>query len=104
MNRLLAFWESLGTSPGIAARILRYCVYFTLLFFAYACITVQLNWIDQLLLGILTVGLAWVMHRMSRSEMGTMALMYASMLATARYAYWRISSLVEAFRTHGQEI
>ena len=72
------------------ASLARIVVYAILLFFAFECVTLDFGWAEQGVLAVLTVVLAYAIHRISDSEIVTLALMFASMLATARYAYWRI--------------
>ncbi len=97
MNRILARWKSLGTGSGLWATMARLAVYAMLLFLAFECITIDFRWPEQAVLGILTILLAFAIHRISGSELVTLALMFASMLATARYAYWRLYTVFHAF-------
>ncbi len=104
MKQILARWRSLGTrsSPwAIGARIL---VYGMLLFFAFECVTIDFRWPEQAILGILTIVLAFAIHRISGSELITLALMFASMLATARYAYWRCFTVGQTLATSGHKV
>ena len=96
MKKILKSWRKLGASSGLSARLFRLAVYAWLLFFAFEFITIDFQWPVQLALGALTVVIAYALHRSSESEAVTMALMAASMLATARYAYWRYLSVVRA--------
>jgi len=82
----------------------RIIVYGTLLFLAFECVTIDFRWPEQAVLGILTIVLAFAIHRISNSELVTLALMFASMLATARYAYWRCFTVGHALATSGEKI
>lgn len=104
MKRILTRWNSLGTGAGFLASLGRLIVYAVLLFLAFECITVDFGWAEQTVLAVLTIVLAYLIHRISESNVVTLALMFASMLATGRYAYWRISTIAEAFATHGRAI
>jgi cellulose synthase (UDP-forming) len=96
MKRILIHWNTLGTTSHLAANIARLAVYAVLLFLAFECVTIPLRWPEQTVLGVLTIALAYAIHRISNAEVVTLALMFASMLATARYAYWRISTVIDA--------
>jgi cellulose synthase (UDP-forming) len=96
MRGLIGGWKRVGTGSSMWAGFARLLIYALLLFFALNCITVDFKWPEQGVLGILTIGLAFVIHGISDSELITLALMFASMLATARYAYWRCSSVFDA--------
>jgi cellulose synthase (UDP-forming) len=95
MKKILDKWSALGTASSFTAGILRLIVYALLLFLAFECITVDFNWFEQAVLGILTIAVAFALNSMSDSELITLALIFASMLATARYAYWRIVTLIQ---------
>jgi cellulose synthase (UDP-forming) len=96
MKRILEKWKALGTASSLTASLIRLIVYALLLFLAYECITVDFNWPEQAVLGGLTILLTFALHAVSDSEMVTLALMFASMLATARYAYWRFVTVYHA--------
>ncbi len=104
MKRLLHHWSALGTGSGFIAGVVRLLVYSVLLFLAFECITVDFNWSEQALLGILTIGLAFALNSISDTEMVTLALMFASMLATARYAYWRLVTIIHAIYGGSQHV
>ncbi|HEX3940402.1 MAG TPA: UDP-forming cellulose synthase catalytic subunit [Acidobacteriaceae bacterium] len=101
MKRILAHWNSLGTRATLAAGVARIVVYGVLLFLAFECVTINFRWPEQAMLGILTIVLAYGIHRASSSEGVTLALMFASMLATGRYAWWRISTTAETIASQG---
>ncbi len=96
MKQIVKIWRKLGVSSGLSARLFRFAFYAFLLFFAFEFITIDFQWPVQLVLGALTIVIAYVLHRVSTSEAATMVLMAASMLATARYAYWRYLSVLRA--------
>ncbi len=95
MKRILEHWKALGTASTFTAAVARLIVYALLLFLAYECITVDFNWSEQAVLGVLTIGLTLALNSISDSELVTLALMFASMLATARYAYWRYVTTIQ---------
>ena len=96
MKRLLGKWQSLGTATSFTSAVLRLIIYSLLLFLAFECVTVDFKWPEQAVLGVLTIVLTLTIHATSESELVTLALMFASMLATTRYAYWRFSTVVQA--------
>ena len=96
MRRLLRKWAGLGTATSFTATLARLITYALLLFFSLNCVTVLFKWPEQALLGTLTIGLAFAIHRTAKTEIVTLALMFASLLATARYAFWRCSMVFQA--------
>ncbi len=97
MTGLLGGWKALGTASGFMAKVIRLMIYACLLFLAFECTTIDFRWPEQAVLGGLTILLTFAVHFISDSELITLALMFASMLATARYAYWRYSTVFDAF-------
>ncbi len=104
MNGLVGRWTRVGTGSGVWAGFARLLTYALLLFFALNCIMVDFEWPEQAALGIVTIALGFVIHGISDSEVVTLSLMFASMLATARYAYWRCSSVFDAAVNPGQQV
>ncbi len=96
MKKILKIWRRLGVSSDLSARLFRFAVYALLLFLAFEFVTVDFDWPEQVVLGALTIVVAYALHLASGSETVTLALMLASMLATARYAYWRCLSVYRA--------
>ena len=104
MKRILARWQSLGTRSSLWASIARLIIYGILLFFAFECVTIDFKWPEQSVLSILTIALTFAIHSISDSELVTLALMFASMLATARYAYWRCTTVVEVLANPNHKV
>jgi cellulose synthase catalytic subunit (UDP-forming) len=104
MSSLIELWKKLGTAPGAGARLARLITYALLLFLAWNSVTTIFEWPEQGILGILTIALAVAVHKTSQKEMVTLALMFASMLATARYAFWRCSSVFNAAVDPGSRV
>ena len=104
MKKILVRWKSLGTKSSLWASIARIITYGSLLFLAFECTTIDFKWPEQAVLGILTIAITFAIHRISGSELVTLALMFASMLATARYAYWRCSTVIEALADPGHKL
>ena len=96
MRGLLRKWTGLGTATTLTATLARLVTYALLLFFSLNCVTVIFKWPEQAVLGTLTIALAFAIHRTSKTELVTLALMFASLLATARYAFWRCSMVFQA--------
>ncbi len=57
-------------------------------------VTVPLNWQRQLVLSVLTLAIAAWLDRRSRSHLTTLTLVLFSLYSTARYAFWRISTVI----------
>jgi cellulose synthase (UDP-forming) len=96
MRSLTKRWMSLGTASGRGAALARLFIYVFLAFLAIECITIDFAWPEQAALGILTIALTFFIHGRSKSELVTLILMYASVIATARYCYWRCSMVFAA--------
>jgi cellulose synthase (UDP-forming) len=96
VKRLLARWNLLGTGKSLPARLARLVIYGTLLFIAFECTTAQFLWPEQAVLGVITIVLTFAIHKISDSELVTLALMFASVSATLRYGYWRFSTVAAA--------
>ncbi len=60
-------------------------------------ISINLGWQEQAVFGGVTILVGLVANRLSGSRVVTIALMLISMIATFRYGWWRISSLVDYF-------
>jgi cellulose synthase (UDP-forming) len=91
-----------GKPTNVWIRLLRLIVLPVILFFAYQCITIKLKWPEQAVIGSVMILLAAIASRVfpKTSYSLTLVFMLVSMIATGRYAYWRISMVVEAFRAH----
>src|ERR1700684_2623472 len=96
MRALTSRWMRLGTASGSGAALARLFTYLFLAFLAIECITIDFEWPEQAALGILTIALTFFIHGRSKSELVTLILMFASVIATARYAYWRFSTVFAA--------
>ena len=104
MKGLIGHWQSVGTGSSTGAAFIRLLTYTLLLFLALNCVTIEFKWPEQAVLGILTIALAFAIHKRSQGELVTLALMFASMLATARYGFWRCSSVFQAAVDPGQRV
>ena len=82
----------------------RLLTYALLLFFALNCIMVDFSGRSRLSSGFSPSPWRFAIHGIADSELVTLALMFASMLATARYAYWRCSSVFDAAVNPGQQV
>ncbi len=104
MTELITRWGSFGASSGRLAGFIRFLIYCVLLFLAFECTSVQFDWPEQAALAVLTILVAYILHSVSQSNMVTLALMFASMLSTSRYAYWRISAVAKELGEHGKTV
>jgi cellulose synthase (UDP-forming) len=104
MNALTNRWMRLGTASGLGAALARLFTYLFLAFLALQCITIDFKWPEQAALGILTIALTFFIHSRSKSELVTLILMFASVIATARYGYWRCSTVFAAAFDPGMHV
>ena len=88
-----------GTPTNFWIKLLRLLVLPILLFFAFQCITIKLQWPEQAVIGCVMILLAALANRVFpiTSYSLTLVFMLVSMIATGRYAYWRISMVVRGF-------
>ena len=86
---------------GIFFRALRLLVLVGGIFLLGFTGILELTWPQQIVLGILTVGLVVWLDRSSSSYLVTLTLMLASMFSTFRYGFWRISTTVKFFLDPG---
>src|ERR1700678_3896101 len=103
-TRLMNRWGSVGEQTGYFGMLLRLIVYCALLGLAFECATMIYQWPEQAVLAVATILVGYMIHRISGSEAITIALMLASLIATARYAYWRISTVWTAIAHDGYSI
>ena len=91
-----------GKPTNFWIKLLRLIVFPVILFFAFQCITIKLQWPEQAVIGCVMILLAIIANKVlpKTSFSLTLIFMLVSMIATGRYAYWRISTVIEAFRTH----
>jgi cellulose synthase (UDP-forming) len=90
--------EGVESGEGILFRLLRLLLLAAGLVWAACFIVLSLEWRAQSILGILLVSGALLVGRTSRSAKATMALMVLSVLATMRYAWWRIGASISFLR------
>ncbi len=62
---------------------------------AFECVTIDFHWPEQAVLGILTIAVTYFIHKSGGSEIVTLSLMFASVTSTARYCYWRCSTVFD---------
>jgi len=103
-TRLVNQWGSVGEKTGYWAMLLRLLIYCALLGLAWECISMVYLWPEQAILAIATILVGYLIHRISGSEAITLALMLASLISTARYAYWRVTTVWVAIATNGRGI
>ena len=103
-TRLMDRWGSIGEEKSYFVSLLRLCIYCVLLGLAWECMTMVYQWPEQLVLALATILVGYMIHRISSSESITIALMLASLLSTARYACWRITTVWDAIATNAHGI
>ena len=89
-----ALWQDIGAGENLFTRIFR--LFFLILAAAilYFLAVLPLNWMQQAVLGLLSLVVALVMARSSDSYLVTLTLMMLSMFCTFRYGYWRVTQVV----------
>ena len=93
-----SMWREFETGVTPLMRCLRFAVVVLCAGLLLYCGSLELTWPQQAVLGIVTVLIGVWMDRSSSSYLITLTLMMVSCYSTFRYAYWRISSVVNFFR------
>ena len=91
-------WRAFETGASPLLRLLRVSVVLACIALLLYCGSLELTWPQQAVLGVVTVLIGVWMDRSSSSYLITLTLMMASCFSTFRYAYWRISTVVNFFR------
>ncbi len=88
-------WRDIGAGENFFTKTLR--LVFLLIAGAILCFlaVLPLNWMQQAVLGLLSLVVALVMVRSSDSYLITLTLMMLSMFSTLRYGYWRVSQVIK---------
>jgi cellulose synthase (UDP-forming) len=81
--------------PDATNRIYRTLVTCATAFLMLQLISLYLNWPQQLILGCVLVVIALLANRTSKSRVVTIALMILSSIATLRYGWWRVNTLID---------
>ena len=101
MTLLTALWSNLESGESTLFRILRWVIFLTGIFLLIQFVTLDLSWPNQLVLGVLMVLIAIWLDRSSNSYLVTLTLMFMSMVATARYGWWRYHMVYDFFTDPG---
>jgi cellulose synthase (UDP-forming) len=103
MEGALMRTNSCGVIEGenFVARLLRLVLLCAALGWASLYVVLPLEWQAQTVLGVLLIVAGIVVGRASGSAMMTIALTLLSMLATLRYAWWRIGAVIAFFHNPG---
>ncbi len=91
-------WQDIGAGENLFTKILR--LLFLIAAGAILCFlaVLPLNWMQQAVLGLLSLVVALVIARTSDSYLITLTLMMLSMFSTLRYGYWRVSQVSRFFQ------
>jgi cellulose synthase (UDP-forming) len=81
----------------LAVRALRLLILCAATFLLFQLVSLYLSWPKQAVLGGISLLIAMLLNRSSRSRTVTLALMLLSIAATLRYGWWRIHLVVDFF-------
>ncbi len=101
MTILTALWSNIESGDSILFRLLRWALFIVGILLLAEFVTLNLNWDRQAILGLVTVLLAIWLDRSSNSYLVTLTLMFMSLMATARYAWWRYTMVIDFFTDPG---
>ena len=90
-------WQDIGAGKNVFTRILRFLFLIAAGVILCFLAILPLNWMQQAVLGLLSLVVALVIARGSDSYLVTLALMILSMFSTLRYGYWRVEQVVRFF-------
>ncbi len=96
-------WREFESADSIPLRVLRSSIFVGGALFLCCTGVLYLTWPQQLVLALLTLVLAYWIHRSSSSYLVTLTLMLLSIYSTFRYGYWRVSSVIAFFRDPGTQ-
>lgn len=82
---------------GLPTKGFRILVFGVATFLLFQFISLFLSWQKQAVLGGLSVVLAVLLNRISKSRLVTLAMMLLSLAATLRYAWWRVHLVFNFF-------
>jgi cellulose synthase (UDP-forming) len=85
------------TRPDAMTRLSGILVLCITVFLFLQLISINLGWQEQAVFGGVTILTGLLANRLSASRVVTIALMLISMIATFRYGWWRVNSLVDYF-------
>ncbi len=91
-------WQDIGAGENFFTKVLR--LLFLLVAASILCFlaVLPLNWMQQAVLGLLSLVVAMIMVRSSDSYLITLTMMMLSMFSTLRYGYWRVTQVVQYFQ------
>jgi cellulose synthase (UDP-forming) len=86
----------LGTQ-SVFNRVVRFAVTCVSTFLLFQFVSLYLSYPKQIIVGGVSVVIAMVLNRTSKSQVVTLSLMLISLAATLRYAWWRVHMVVQFF-------
>jgi cellulose synthase (UDP-forming) len=86
----------LGTQ-SIPTRIVRFVVACVSTFLLFQFVSLYLSYPKQIVVGAISVVVAMVLNRTTKSQVVTLSLMLISLAATLRYGWWRVHMIVNFF-------
>jgi cellulose synthase (UDP-forming) len=89
--------ENRPSTLGLPTRGFRLVVFGVATFLLFQFISLYLSWQKQAVLGGLSVVLAILLNRISKSHVVTLSMMLLSLAATLRYAWWRVHLVFNFF-------
>jgi cellulose synthase (UDP-forming) len=90
----IALWQNIGAGENFFTKVVRF--FFLVVAAAVLCFlaVLPLNWMQQAVLGLLSLIVALILVRGSDSYLVTLTLMMLSIFSTLRYGYWRVDQVV----------
>jgi len=97
-------WKTPGRKDSFTLRALRFAVLAVGVTFLCLTAVMELGWQQQLIVALLTLGLALWINRSSESHFVTLTLMLLSVYSTVRYGFWRVTSAIAHSRDPGTDL
>ena len=104
MTRLHGLWTSWGSSHRTIFRLGRILLYLVFGVLIFEAATLNFEWQQQAIVGLLTIFVGVALFRFSRSYSAAIMLIFASLLTTLRYAVWRITQAYDAIRNPSSDL
>jgi cellulose synthase (UDP-forming) len=91
-------WQDIGAGENVFTRLLRFLFLLAAAVVLYFLAVLPLTWLQQAVLGLLTLVMSLALARASDSYLVTLCLIMMSLFCTFRYGFWRILQTVRFFQ------
>src|ERR1700761_7012121 len=104
MRKIKGLWVDLGSGRSVIFRLFRILLYLVFALLVYESVTLRFAWQQQAIVGLTTILIGMVVSRFGKSYTGTIMLIFSSLLATLRYAIWRVTQTYQAMQNPSNDL